>query len=568
MERSFWQAGVNDTYTNDAGWRQVVQKRVSERNFAKDDPRLDPRFYVHPENKNYTEKAHKLRNYNLQKGGLAQIGPTDEYITVYSPYDVANGQYTPRYNETKNKKPRSTLSTHVPKARKENILLLGKLPKEKFEGVKVVPVSNYNPILQNYPKVAPRGISDQMIREKANRLGPERLFGERKAKGSAGAKAQTSTIAEYMTDDAPVLEVHEVSELRAKNLGGSHMKNLLTQKKESQDELNMRFKTRQRGTTNRILGVAYDPVEEARRKQEELNMEKKAAEEAKQRQLERESGFNIVTASDEQGNYLEAPMTSRKNINLERRAAHGVSDVLAQEEKPVFFRKYDDALKSRRRHVEMSSEEIMRSLSLRAGPYLQKMSEEFAAIDSHSTGFVAISSLRNILARFCENLTETEVAKVVLTYDPQASGLVNYVALLTHMSQIVGGGNQRLALASTNDGNGMFQVPTMNAANRLTADEVELMIATKVGDNFGKLQKAFMALDYDRNGRLDYGEFRGLLDRFALDPGDDEFFKLVRKYDSDNSGFVDFDEFSNGFYSALQRGKQWGKALITPRAQV
>ena len=108
----------------------------------------------------------------------------------------AREDVSPRFSETQNKKPRSKLSQYVPKKRENNILTLGTLPKNTFEGIKVVAVSNYNPILQEYPHYGPRGESDQIRRQKVVRTGPVRLMGCRKGKGIEGAAATQSTIAE------------------------------------------------------------------------------------------------------------------------------------------------------------------------------------------------------------------------------------------------------------------------------------------------------------------------------------------------------------------------------------
>ena len=88
MERSWWQAGCNENYTNDSAWSEILKARADKRNFAKDDPRLDPRFYSHPEWTNNTTEAHKKADRARHIKGLGNQGPAEEYITVYRPYDA------------------------------------------------------------------------------------------------------------------------------------------------------------------------------------------------------------------------------------------------------------------------------------------------------------------------------------------------------------------------------------------------------------------------------------------------------------------------------------------------
>lgn len=135
-------------------------------------------------------------------------------------------------------------------------------------------MSNYNPILQEYPRYGPEGDSDQIRRQKVVRTGPVRLMGCRKGKGIEGAAATQSTIAEYMRDDARPLEAAKLSDQRTGQLAGKLMSQLLKQEGPAMDEGDAldaltkagRYEQKKRGEENRIFMYKYNAEDEARAK--------------------------------------------------------------------------------------------------------------------------------------------------------------------------------------------------------------------------------------------------------------------------------------------------------------
>jgi len=78
-------------------------------------------------------------------------------------------------------------------------------------------------------------------------------------------------------------------------------------------------------------------------------------------------------------------------------------------------------------------------------------------------------------------------------------------------------------------------------------------------ETWGGVTKAFKAIDKDRNGIIDYNEFKDVLqDWFAVD--DDMMLEIWEKFDSDRSGGVTVAEFGEGLRDILE-----GELKVVPR---
>ena len=84
-----------------------------------------------------------------------------------------------------------------------------------------------------------------------------------------------------------------------------------------------------------------------------------------------------------------------------------------------------------------------------------------------------------------------------------------------------------------------LQLPIVDAA---TAFEI---LEEKLCSRFKSVKHAFCNMDYDFDGRISAGEFRVTLDLMGLVMNDDEYMKLWRHFDTDDSGFLNYTEFNN-----------------------
>ena len=73
--------------------------------------------------------------------------------------------------------------------------------------------------------------------------------------------------------------------------------------------------------------------------------------------------------------------------------------------------------------------------------------------------------------------------------------------------------------------------------------ELKLEISRKSGKNIQELQKIFMSMDKNRNGKLDIKEFELGLASFGFFPKKVDLRALMKYYDLDRDGQISYAEF-------------------------
>ena len=68
-----------------------------------------------------------------------------------------------------------------------------------------------------------------------------------------------------------------------------------------------------------------------------------------------------------------------------------------------------------------------------------------------------------------------------------------------------------------------------------------------------EIQGVFNLLDTDKNGKIDIQEIKVFFQQVGYPLNDSEVVQLVKMYDKNNSGVMEFDEFSNFYRDAKSR---------------
>ena len=68
-----------------------------------------------------------------------------------------------------------------------------------------------------------------------------------------------------------------------------------------------------------------------------------------------------------------------------------------------------------------------------------------------------------------------------------------------------------------------------------------------------EIQGVFNLLDSDKNGRIDVNEIKVFFQQVGYPLNDTEVYQLIKLYDKNNSGLMEFDEFSNFYRDAKSR---------------
>ena len=172
-------------------------------------------------------------------------------------------------------------------------------------------------------------------------------------------------------------------------------------------------------------------------------------------------------------------------------------------------------------------------------------------LDAARSGMLPLREFRSVLGRYAQGVTETEVGLLVFAYDPMATGNVSYNDFL----QQIHGFQERKALdgrvgvtprqePERGVGQGLGQGGAAQQSV-VDPDTVQLIkvLAEKVGAKSHRLTKYFRSMDLDNDGKISYDEFRRVLFNYNLPVSDKQFYQLVRLYDSDLSGNIDYGEF-------------------------
>ena len=159
-------------------------------------------------------------------------------------------------------------------------------------------------------------------------------------------------------------------------------------------------------------------------------------------------------------------------------------------------------------------------------------------LDSTQSGMLPLREFRSVLGRYAQGVTETEVGLLVFAYDPAATGIVSYNSFLQQIHSF----QERKVL----DGKVGLSAQEQDAPQSVVdSDTTQLLkvLAEKVGAKSHRLTKYFRSMDLDNDGKISYDEFRRVLFNYNLPVSDKQFYQLVRLYDTDLSGNIDYSEF-------------------------
>ncbi|KAK3701543.1 hypothetical protein QZH41_020531 [Actinostola sp. cb2023] len=93
----------------------------------------------------------------------------------------------------------------------------------------------------------------------------------------------------------------------------------------------------------------------------------------------------------------------------------------------------------------------------------------------------------------------------------------------------------------------------------MTAEEVEAKLKAKLRDGFTDLRVAFQKIDFDRNGLITRQEFRRILDSLMFMLSDEEFEKLMKRFDMKKGDKLNYREFLKRFehVEKIEEGHPW-----------
>jgi Ca2+-binding EF-hand superfamily protein len=187
----------------------------------------------------------------------------------------------------------------------------------------------------------------------------------------------------------------------------------------------------------------------------------------------------------------------------------------------------------------------------------------FRKIDQDQSGSLDHAEFRRMLSIFNIEMNDTEFRKMIGKYDPDNNGVCyrEFIAAFAsemQASSINGGGIQKLfegqrvmeekrQKESHAGSDSLIQSQLKdNSIKKMPAWKVDKLFKEKIALMTNEVRKAFRKMDADNSGVLEHNEIREMLAHMNLVMSDEEFKKLMLKYDPDNNG-IDYREFIGSF---------------------
>ena len=185
--------------------------------------------------------------------------------------------------------------------------------------------------------------------------------------------------------------------------------------------------------------------------------------------------------------------------------------------------------------------------------------EAFKKMDTDRSGSLSAAELKSMLDSYAFKVPDEVFANMLGLFDSDGDGEISYHEFMTQVKRSVAGKSGYVdagsADAGDDDGNeeggaspssGGVRKPKMTAAERKKVAKRKKTLKallSKIGEKFNSVRKAFMEMDKDKSGTLDYEELRMVLESTGYKIDDDIFDDVLEVFDKDCDGEVDYHEF-------------------------
>ena len=212
-------------------------------------------------------------------------------------------------------------------------------------------------------------------------------------------------------------------------------------------------------------------------------------------------------------------------------------------------------MKNRSRKVT-SYEFLMEKINEKAGT----IHEAFKMMDKDRSGSLSANELKALLDSYCYKVPDEIFANMLSLFDADGDGEISYHEFMAQVKRSVAGQSgytPAMEQAETGGGEDDFDSSGMSAAERrrtvkAKAEERRRIakkqstlkkMLQKIGDKFSTVRRAFMDMDKDKSGTLDYDELRRVLESTGYKIEDEVFDDILEVFDSNMDGEIDYQEF-------------------------
>ncbi|KAF0717856.1 Aste57867_2056 [Aphanomyces stellatus] len=183
--------------------------------------------------------------------------------------------------------------------------------------------------------------------------------------------------------------------------------------------------------------------------------------------------------------------------------------------------------------------------------------ETLRGLDKDKSGFLAADAFLKVLRTFDIPITMGSLENLMLRYDANGDGIVNYAEFIAQFGTSFSNYNSERVgnsiLQHTAHDFSVAAVDEKVQANFLRG-QVRKLVDDKIASHWKNLRTAFLEIDNDKNGLLSPDELKRMLLRFNIDLSEPQFKQLLACYDTNNDGCVNVVEFFNHFGEDINFG--------------
>ncbi|GMI19808.1 hypothetical protein TrCOL_g2265 [Triparma columacea] len=244
-----------------------------------------------------------------------------------------------------------------------------------------------------------------------------------------------------------------------------------------------------------------------------------------------------------------------------------VQEMLEFDKSPAAQRRLQK-MKNRTRKVT-SYEFLMEKINEKAS----SIHQAFKMMDKDRSGSLSAGELKALLDSYCYKVPDEIFANMLSLFDADGDGEISYHEFMAQVKRSVSGDSGFTPDMDVNGGggggggegsagNGLNRAKTKaNAAERRRIAKKQKTLKTllgKIGDRFSTVRRAFMSMDKDKSGTLDYDELRMVLESTGYKIEDDVFDDILEIFDSNCDGEIDYQEFLAQLKDVIQAKEEGG----------
>ncbi|ETW00807.1 hypothetical protein H310_07340 [Aphanomyces invadans] len=209
-------------------------------------------------------------------------------------------------------------------------------------------------------------------------------------------------------------------------------------------------------------------------------------------------------------------------------------------------------------------QEMNELLKLRLRDSWATFRDTLRALDKDKSGVLPADTFLKVLRKFNIPITMESLGSLMLRYDANGDGIVNYAEFLAQFGASFSNYNaERVGNSILQHTAHDFSVAAVDEKEQTNflRGQVRKLVDDEIAATWTHLRAAFLEVDADKNGLLSPDELKRMLVRFQIDLTDAQFQQLVACYDTNHDGQVNIVEFFNHFGEDIKFGADVAGAM-------